>query len=492
MFKPKFKNVINILALISLANAYISIDEQCQMVNNVIKKTDSIESCCFFERVVCDVNMKNVIQLNLSDLDLTSVSTDITKLPLVALDLSDNKNLKSLPKEIGNLAHLEILNLSDLPELTSLPDTITLLKELNILMINNDISLKQLPVNIGNLSKLNQLYAIGTGLESLPPTIVNLKSLIIANFAQSKNLTGKVPELSKDVICNYSETQICHYADVEYSYKWSLPATIHCDKINISPITMGMINTNINLDDEDEEPDGRCGKGYGVCPNSECCSKYGYCGTTDEHCNVASEFQTNYGRCFETDASGNRVTVGVIVESVTKTTTQAPTPTPSTSKSYRCGKGYGSCGRGLCCSRFGWCGLTEEFCDPKTCQSQYGVCWDKSASTTVTTPVYKSVPGRCGSVYGPCPTGFCCSRYGWCGTSESFCAANKCQPNYGLCSNTATITDDTIVRDDGRCGQGFGRCSAGTCCSKYGWCGTSDIYCYIRSGCQPNYGFCKD
>ncbi|OUM65858.1 carbohydrate-binding module family 18 protein [Piromyces sp. E2] len=39
----------------------------------------------------------------------------------------------------------------------------------------------------------------------------------------------------------------------------------------------------------------------------------------------------------------------------------------------RCGSGIGKCAPGLCCSRYGWCGSTEQHCDTG-CQSEFGEC----------------------------------------------------------------------------------------------------------------------
>ena len=39
----------------------------------------------------------------------------------------------------------------------------------------------------------------------------------------------------------------------------------------------------------------RCGEEYGVCDSGECCSKYNWCGTSDEHC--GSGCQSKYGSC---------------------------------------------------------------------------------------------------------------------------------------------------------------------------------------------------
>jgi len=52
----------------------------------------------------------------------------------------------------------------------------------------------------------------------------------------------------------------------------------------------------------------------------------------------------------------------------------------------------------------------------------------------------------------------------------------------------STTTTTTITSDGGQCGDGYGICPSGQCCSKYGWCGKSDSYCGVS--CQPAYGIC--
>ena len=40
--------------------------------------------------------------------------------------------------------------------------------------------------------------------------------------------------------------------------------------------------------------------------------------------------------------------------------------------------------------------------------------------------------GRCGGEYGSCPSGQCCSKYGWCGESQGYCGKG-CQSAFGKC-----------------------------------------------------------
>ncbi|OUM56503.1 carbohydrate-binding module family 18 protein, partial [Piromyces sp. E2] len=39
----------------------------------------------------------------------------------------------------------------------------------------------------------------------------------------------------------------------------------------------------------------RCGEDYGECPEGQCCSKYGWCGITNEHCGIGC--QKEFGEC---------------------------------------------------------------------------------------------------------------------------------------------------------------------------------------------------
>ena len=63
---------------------------------------------------------------------------------------------------------------------------------------------------------------------------------------------------------------------------------------------------------------------------------------------------------------------------------------PTHHNKYRCGKKYGKCDSDKCCSKYGWCGTSSDYCSiSKGCQSEFGICdeneYDKSnKSITVT------------------------------------------------------------------------------------------------------------
>ena len=60
---------------------------------------------------------------------------------------------------------------------------------------------------------------------------------------------------------------------------------------------------------------------------------------------------------------------------------------PINSSKDRCGEEYGICDVGECCSKYNWCGITEEHCGVG-CQSKFGVC------NSIITPDKEFEPGN--------------------------------------------------------------------------------------------------
>ncbi|OUM65082.1 carbohydrate-binding module family 18 [Piromyces sp. E2] len=118
--------------------------------------------------------------------------------------------------------------------------------------------------------------------------------------------------------------------------------------------------------------------------------KKGYCGTTSGYCSLGQGCQKDYGKCAED----------------------------------RCGKLWGSCPKGQCCSKKGYCGTSSGYCSlAQGCQKDYGKCAE----------------GRCGKLWGSCPEGQCCSKKGYCGTSKSYCLSSKgCQSDFVVGSSLAS------------------------------------------------------
>ncbi|ORX84956.1 hypothetical protein BCR32DRAFT_230104 [Anaeromyces robustus] len=155
--------------------------------------------------------------------------------------------------------------------------------------------------------------------------------------------------------------------------------------------------------------DGKCGKDHGKCPGNQCCSVYGYCGTGSDYCNKC---QSDWGYCPKSQSEDS-----------------ASISSEKISDDGKCGKNYGKCPSGECCSKYGYCGTTSEYCTTG-CQSEFGKCNASSSERSLSKTI--STNGTCGSGKGICPDSQCCSKYGYCGKASAYCGTG-CQSEYGVC-----------------------------------------------------------
>jgi len=184
--------------------------------------------------------------------------------------------------------------------------------------------------------------------------------------------------------------------------------------------------------------DGRCGAEFGKCPNNECCSQYGYCGSTYEYCDDGC--QSEFGRC---KSSGKVTTTTRKTTTTTRRTTTTTKSSSSTgipvSTNGKCGASYGMCPNSRCCSKYGYCGTSSQHCNDG-CQPLYGKCnggnnspTKTSTKKTSTVKYPTSTNDRCGPNNGICPNGKCCSQYGYCGKTSDYCGTG-CQKTFGRCN----------------------------------------------------------
>ena len=211
----------------------------------------------------------------------------------------------------------------------------------------------------------------------------------------------------------------------------------------------GSHNNNDNNNNRPISTDGICGRrNEKRCPSGECCSTFGYCGSSDDFCIYYCD--PKYSDC-----KGSNEGI---------------------STDGKCGKlNSKRCPPGECCSTYGYCGTSNDFCI-KYCDPNYGEC--KSSKSI-------STDGNCGKLNGKiCPQGQCCSTFGYCGSKYAFC--NKhCDHNYSDCQPKYEVSTD------GNCGKRNGKtCPEGWYCSTFGYCGTSHDFSHTH--CDPNYCECKN
>ncbi|KAL6590459.1 RNI-like protein [Neocallimastix sp. 'constans'] len=446
------------------------------------------------------VNMDSFKNLaNLSELELNYCDSDVYD-----GDYGTNEDLEvtfkslSLPK---NLKKLDIKN----NNLTKIPSAIENLKKLEYLNIRNNKIDQEIPEYLNTFENLSIIDF--TELKNLKGHVLNNKNLKECYYDFSYSLckeTENIPCLSK-----YDKSfPLCSSANTKTNITIKTKTTTTTKTKTITTTTKTK-TTNVSTV---TSTNGKCGAKDGVCPTGECCSKYGYCGRSEKHCGTGC--QSEFGQC-----NINKTTT-------TKTTTQKSTTTKSsypTSTNGKCGAKDGKCPTGECCSKYGYCGRSEKHCGTG-CQSEFGQCnINKTTTTKITTQksttTKSSYPtstnGKCGAKDGKCPTGECCSKYGYCGRSEKHCGTG-CQSEFGQCNinkttttkttktttkkSTSTKTTKTTTKrststkssyptsTNGKCGPKDGKCPTGECCSKYNYCGRSEKHC--GTGCQSEFGQC--
>ena len=307
--------------------------------------------------------------------------------------------------------------------------------------------------------------------------LINIKS----NITSNEKFTGKILDIPSLEICNYIRS--LREESYDLCFEPNNKSKCLIDKSQIKPCS--------NNSELPVSPDGICGQGIARCPEGKCCSKYGYCGRSNDHCSLEKGCQSELGNC----SSNSNDDLPISPDGI-------------------CGQGIARCPEGECCSKYGYCGRSNDHCSlERGCQSELGQCLITNTVTTIapskTTPSKypTSTNGKCGGRDGVCPSGECCSMYGYCGRSDRHCSIEKgCQSEFGQCNaksvnvlTTVYITKTTIITtqttisgyptsSDGKCGENYGRCPSGNCCSKFGYCGTGSDYC--GTGCQTNFGIC--
>ncbi|PVI01865.1 carbohydrate-binding module family 18 protein [Periconia macrospinosa] len=285
------------------------------------------------------------------------------------------------------------------------------------------------------------------------------------------------------------------------------------------------------------QEEGRCGASFSGtrCSNNQCCSAYGYCGTSFEHCAAIVGCQPEYGRCGDPPAETSTSTS---TSTTTSTTTSTPTSTPtstststsstsstsssststSTSTSTRppaptgtlivstngqCGNSTTCSGSGFgnCCSEFYFCGNSIDYCGTG-CRLAFGTCGDAppisstttSSSATTTSSSSSSLSSSSSTTIPPTTTSSTPSPT----SSTPSPTSSTPSPTSSTPSPTTSSTQAPIptnVSTDGQCGANGKTCtgsSYGRCCSSYGWCGSQTDYCRVSWGCQAQWGECGE
>jgi len=338
-------------------------------------------------------NLKNLKTLDLTLNQITEIPDEISNLQnLEELLLSSNDITGNL-EAIGKLKNLVTLDLSE-NSITSSIEPLSNLKNLKELYFGGNGNSNSLEP-LGKLTKIEILSLYDNDFKKIPESFENLTNLRLINLRENRRLEGKALT-NKNI----------EYCDYFYDYYYTKVCATENSNLECKPDSSAEVNACPKEKENNKvkvSTNGKCGATDGKCPSGQCCSKYGYCGTTEKHCSTGC--QSEFGQC----GNGN-------------TNTSIPVSTNG-----KCGATDGKCPSGQCCSKYGYCGTTEKHCSTG-CQSEFGQCGNGNTSTSI--PV--STNGKCGAKDGKCPSGQCCSKYGYCGTTDKHCSTG-CQSEFGQC-----------------------------------------------------------
>jgi len=484
--------------------------------------------------------LENLEQIIFIGNEITDVSKELSNLPKLEKIVLKNNAISIIPEELFNISSLKYLDLGS-NQIKSISDNIGKLTELKTLKLYGN-HLTEFPKNIAKLKNLEILdLSINDIDDEMPESYNDLPVLKEIELWDNKNIKGKTLTNESLTKCLYHRNFNDYYNDSEYSKLYNQCKNVeeyggaclntNYDNVKYDSLCRGnekclqegdLSDLKICPESSTTSSNGKCGTEDGKCPSDQCCSKYGWCGKTDDYCSASKGCQSEFGKC--NDDTNTTTTTPTNISTNGKCGTEdgrcpsgqccskygwcgksddycsaskgcqiefgkcdgdATTTTTNTSTNDKCGKEYGKCPSGKCCSKYGWCGKTDDHCSvSKGCQSEFGKC-DGITTTTITTTTTLPSNYKCGKEYGKCPSGKCCSKYGWCGKTDDHCSVSKgCQSEFGTCSNNSLPVE-------GKCGEGYGKCPSGQCCSKYGWCGKTDDYCSISKGCKSEFGICN-
>ena len=180
------------------------------------------KSPCHKKNVVCDGNFlsAHVIEYRGGFVySLKSIPPEISQLShLEVLDLSHGK-LNDIPPELGQLSRLEVLNLSH-NQLSRIPPELGNLSNLNRLHLSSNQLSGNIPPELGALSSLENLRLDNNQLSgTIPPELGNLSNLrwlYLSNNQFSGSLPLEMSALSNLNTFAFNDTNLCEPKDAAF------------------------------------------------------------------------------------------------------------------------------------------------------------------------------------------------------------------------------------------------------------------------------------
>ncbi|XP_048318035.2 disease resistance protein RPV1-like [Ziziphus jujuba] len=150
-----------------------------------------------------NLSLETLILLDLSNCEYLVEPSDFSRVPnLERLILKGCKRLSKIHPPIKKLKQLMLLNLKGCESLDSLPQGICF-NSLETIILSGCTKLDRFPEIVGKMSHLSQLYLDGTAIKGLPTLAKHLRSLILLDLRDCKNLLSLL-----DFICSFTSLEI--------------------------------------------------------------------------------------------------------------------------------------------------------------------------------------------------------------------------------------------------------------------------------------------
>ena len=221
-----------------------------QLTGLIILNLTNCKNLSSLPRVICNLTSLQILTLS-GCLKLDNMPMNWGNLEdLVELDLSGTA-IEDLPSSMKQLTGLRRLYLTNCKNLSSLPRVICNLTSLNFLSLSGCLKLDNMPMNFGNLEGLVELDLSGTAIREIPSCIFCLKNLKRLSFQGCNGLLmTKNPDLMGLVLPSVSGLCSLTALNIRNCNLQAIPSDIGClsllEELDLSENNFDFIPESIN------------------------------------------------------------------------------------------------------------------------------------------------------------------------------------------------------------------------------------------------------
>ncbi|ORX49613.1 L domain-like protein [Piromyces finnis] len=270
--------------------------EEVKFTNDTISNISKLVNLCELELGYSEIDAGLLNQLK-------SLKDNLSSLSLIHCDLD------SIPNFIFSLSNLKYLNLG-YNSILDFNENLSNLKNLESLILKSNNIKTEIPESLNSLTKLKEINLEFNNVKGKTLTNPSLETCI---YGQLNSLClAKKNKCIKEVIrpCEKKENEKCGKGIGKCSSGQCCSRKGYCGTTkdycgkgcqsefgNCYPSSSSTITKTVTMIRNSKPTNKaiRCGKGIGHCPSDNCCSRKGYCGTTNAYCGTGC--QSEFGKC---------------------------------------------------------------------------------------------------------------------------------------------------------------------------------------------------